>query len=183
MILHLREFETFPVHRSLKGDPDKIRMDFEGVVRVNDVDLELSIQKSGDEFYCQGTANASVKLTCSRCLAEFDRKLSNATDFIICSREWHENNRDAIDNEDYVYFQGGDLTADLTDIVRQTLIIALDLKPLCSESCRGICCHCGADLNKESCTCKQATLDGRWEGLKKLSHTMKENKGITDASS
>ncbi|MEW6413588.1 MAG: DUF177 domain-containing protein [Candidatus Zixiibacteriota bacterium] len=160
-----------------------IKVDYDSVAAVNSIDLRLDIQKSGDEYYCQGVANASVKLVCARCLAEFDLKLSNSTDFIICSREWHENNRDAIDNEDYVYLQGGDLTADLTDIVRQTLITALDLKPLCSEGCRGICCHCGADLNHESCSCHQDKTDTRWEGLKQLSHIMKENKGITDASS
>lgn len=169
MILDLREFDSFPARKSLQAGPGAFELDFESVQGLGDVMLQLNIQKSGDEFYCQGDARAKVKLTCARCLGEFDQDLENSTDFIICSSEWHQANRDAVDNEDYVYFKGSDLQADLTDIVRQTIITAISLKPLCSDDCRGLCSQCGINLNEKSCDCDKGRTDPRWEGLRKLS--------------
>jgi uncharacterized protein len=169
MILNLREFENFPARKLLQGDPKAVQLDFESVAGLDKIELQLNIQKSGDEYYCQGDARAHVKLTCARCLGEFDQDLENSTDFIICSSEWHQANRDILDNEDYVYFQGSDLHADLSEIVRQAIITAVSLKPLCSEECRGLCAQCGTNLNEEDCRCDKNRTDARWEGLRKLS--------------
>ena len=72
------------------------------------------------------------------------------------------------DNEDYIFFKSSDLQADLSDIVRQAIILAVGMKPLCSEDCRGLCPDCGVNLNKQSCRCASEKIDPRWEGLKKL---------------
>jgi uncharacterized protein len=48
------------------------------------------------------------------------------------------------------------------------------MKPLCSETCKGICPHCGTDLNKGSCTCEKNTVDPRLEVLKKFFEKRKE---------
>ena len=169
MILNLREFENFPARKLLQGDHNAVDLEFDSLVSLCRIELQLNIQKSGDEYYCQGDAKAHVKLTCARCLGEFDQDLENSTDFIICSSEWHEANRNIIDSEDYVYFQGSDLHADLSDIVRQAIITAVSLKPLCSEDCKGLCSQCGINLNDKSCDCEKKPTDARWEGLRKLS--------------
>ncbi|UCE23753.1 MAG: DUF177 domain-containing protein [Candidatus Zixiibacteriota bacterium] len=169
MILDLRQFENFPAHLSLRAQPGEVVIDYESVVQVNDAQLDLDIQKSGEEFFCQGQARASVRLTCARCLEEFDRELANTTDFIVCSKQWHDNHRDVKDNEDYIFFEGGDLQADVTDMVRQAVIISMSMKPLCSEDCRGLCASCGANLNEKSCGCKTEQTDERWEALRRLS--------------
>lgn len=153
----------------MKAEPGAMEIDFESVVRVNSAELDLNIQKSGEEFYCQGDARASVRLTCARCLEEFDLELANNTDFIVCSKQWHDQHGNVKDNEEYVFFQGGELHADVADIVRQAVIVSLSMKPLCSKDCRGLCPTCGANRNEVSCGCRQEQVDGRWEALRKLS--------------
>ena len=169
MILDLSQFESFPAKVLLQAKPEALVIDYDSVVRVNSADLDLSIQKSAEEFYCQGSARASVRLICARCLEEFDLELANTTDFIVCSRQWHDTHGDVKDNEDYVFFQGSELHADVTDVVRQMIIISMEMKPLCSQDCRGLCATCGANLNEVSCRCRRERTDGRWEALKKLS--------------
>ncbi len=167
--MDLSQFESFPAHVELSAEPERITIDYDCVVRVNAGRLDLNIQKSGEEFYCQGNALASVRLTCARCLEEFDFELTNNTDFIVCSQEWHRSHGGIRDNEDYVFFSGGELQADLTDILRQAIIISLSLKPLCKEDCRGLCPSCGTNRNEESCQCQVRQTDDRWEALRKLS--------------
>ena len=169
MILDLRQFETFPARLSLEAGPEEVEVDFEGIVQLNRARLNLSIQKSGEEFFCQGQVNASVKLTCARCLEEFDRELDNSTDFIVCSKQWHDERRAVEDNEEYVFFQGSDLQADVSDMVRQAVIMSMSMKPLCSEDCKGLCPSCGTNLNESSCDCKSGKVDPRWDALKKIS--------------
>ncbi|MBM4294554.1 MAG: DUF177 domain-containing protein, partial [Deltaproteobacteria bacterium] len=43
---------------------------------------------------------------------------------------------------------------DLQGIVREQIILSMPLKPLCHEDCRGLCPGCGANLNREACTCE-----------------------------
>ena len=38
-------------------------------------------------------------------------------------------------------------------------------KYLCSEDCKGLCQHCGADLNEGDCGCSQENIDPRWAAL------------------
>ncbi|UCD65003.1 MAG: DUF177 domain-containing protein [Candidatus Zixiibacteriota bacterium] len=169
MILNLKEFDSFPARKVLRGDQKDLDLEFDSIRSLNRIEFSLEIQKSGEEYFCQGEARASVQMTCARCLGEFDQDLVNSTDFIVCTREQALANRDVVDNEDYAYFQGQDLQADVSHIVRQTLITAVSMKPLCSEDCRGLCPQCGTNLNENSCKCRKTNIDQRWEGLKKLS--------------
>ncbi len=169
MILDLRELNNFPAHLFLEGDPNRIAPDYDGLCGVSKVTAELDIQKSGEEYFCQGLVEATVQLECSRCLKEFDTRVGNKTDFIVCfEKPYADRSNKGLDDEDYVFFQGSDLRADLTDIVRQTIILAVGMKPLCAEDCRGLCPTCGVNLNEHTCTCNVEKIDARWEGLKGL---------------
>lgn len=169
MILDLREFETFPAHTVLRSTSEDIRLEFESLVGAKEIECRLDIQKAGEEYYCQGVITAQAVVTCSRCLVDFETKLSNGADFIVCAEEAHESKKDAIDDEDYAFLKGNDLRADISDIVRQTIILALSMKPLCSETCKGLCPQCGMNLNEQTCGCKVEHVDARWESLKRLS--------------
>lgn len=167
MILDLREFEDFPAKTVLPIDPGLFEQVRDDVREIKELALELVIQKSGDEFYCQGKLKGQAVIECSRCLTDFIADLEEPTDFIVCS-DIRTADKDVIDNEDYAYMKGNDLRADVTDIVHQALVLSLPMKPLCSESCRGLCPVCGVNLNQTKCDCPRNAPDERWEGLKGL---------------
>ncbi len=165
MILELKQFEEFPAHIDLIDT--KIRENVE-IVGINSIDktmLGLDIQNSGDDYFCQGQLEAEVSVGCARCLEPFKQKVTNETDFIISP--FKPGDKTASDDEDRVYFDN-ELRADLWEIVRQTVILALAMKPLCRVDCQGLCPHCGTNLNEETCNCKINVVDSRMESLKKL---------------
>ena len=169
MILDLREFEDFPANARLEAERGEIDVGREDVLAVNTVSLDLSIQKSGEEYYCQGRMTGQVEMECARCLEEYAGSVSGNMDFIISSEATAQaRKQEAIDDEDYVFFEGDDIRVDVTSIVRQALALALPMKPLCQEDCRGLCSSCGVNLNETSCDCRQEKTDPRWEGLSGL---------------
>ena len=56
---------------------------------------------------------------------------------------------------------------DLTEAVRQYVIINLPMKPLCRHDCAGLCSNCGVNLNDGECVCS-APVDSRWSPLLEL---------------
>ena len=59
------------------------------------------------------------------------------------------------------------LYLDLAELARDAFILDMDTKTLCSEDCKGLCPHCGADLNLGPCSCKK-DVDPRLAVLAKL---------------
>ena len=59
-----------------------------------------------------------------------------------------------------------DDTIDLGEVVREQLYLALPMKPLCQEDCKGLCPVCGVNRNRETCTCQQEWVDPRMAALK-----------------
>lgn len=176
MILDLREFDSFPAETVLTGDSSSLNLDFQGLNELKSLRVDLRIQESGEEYFCQGTVQATVNVECSRCLNGFDKECESSIDFIACTETLHDDEKDVLDTEDYAYFKDGDLQADISDIVRQAIILSLSLKPLCAEDCKGLCPQCGINLNETTCSCVKEVIDPRWEALKKLSKQTTENK-------
>jgi len=71
-------------------------------------------------------------------------------------------------DEDIRYVAPEQSEIDITEDIRETVLLAIPIKLLCKHDCKGLCPHCGANLNVESCTCAEEMIDPRWEALKKL---------------
>jgi uncharacterized protein len=52
--------------------------------------------------------------------------------------------------------------------MRDEFYLALPMKPLCKDDCKGLCPLCGANWNRDTCTCKAEWVDPRLAVLKKL---------------
>lgn len=170
MIVDLREFERFPVTTILEAQPGEIEPFSDVVSKVDWVQVRLQIQKTTEEYFCHGEVRAGVHLDCARCARVFATEIGGETDFIIRSSSLSlpTEDRGVPDDEDYVLYRGNDLRADVTDQVRQTLVLAVEMKPLCQEECRGLCPTCGTNLNEAACDCHRSEPDPRWDGLKDL---------------
>ena len=167
MILDLRAFEEFPAETTIEANQGEFDPLDDSVARVESVECELAIQKSAQEYFCQGRVKARLTLECARCLTEFEKKVNTHINFVVCSKDEADQYRDG-DDEEYVCFEGNDLQVNIVEPVRQVMVLALPMKPLCREDCRGLCSRCGADLNRKQCDCNNETTDPRWDGLKGL---------------
>lgn len=166
MVLDLRHIDEFPAHLVVKAGKSEFAPFADEVIDVVAVELEADVQKTGEEFFIQGNVEAEVTLECARCAHQFTTRLEEQTDFIAGASEFAKD--EPTDTEDRVYFSGSDYRVDVTEPVRQALILSLSLRPLCSEDCKGLCPTCGINLNERTCACAQERIDPRWEALRDL---------------
>jgi len=129
---------------------------------------EVGLTRTDRGILVKATLHTEVKVSCSRCLGLFDCPLAlnieeeyfPTTD--VVSGAWlplpEEPSYFTID-ERYVL--------DLTEAIRQYMMLAIPMKPLCHEDCAGLCSHCGHNLNQGPCNCLTQKIDPRWSELSK----------------
>lgn len=69
-------------------------------------------------------------------------------------------------NDDYI--ETPDFTLELDEVVITDILLSLPQKFLCREDCKGLCPHCGKNLNHGDCGCDKRQIDPRLEKLKQL---------------
>ncbi|MCH9024791.1 MAG: DUF177 domain-containing protein [candidate division Zixibacteria bacterium] len=168
MILDLKHFDSFPVQTELVDETVRAVIGTDNIRVIKNLKLKLNVQNSDDEYFCQGSFEATAELECARCVKPFEKQLATDIDFIVApegrNRAKEEN---IIDDEDYVYYDN-DLRADLWEILRQAVILAVSMKPLCVENCRGFCSVCGGNRNEKQCNCRNDNSKNQFAELRNL---------------
>jgi len=114
----------------------------------DDVAVHGEIYRHGTDVFFSGTVAGNVACACPRCLDEFSWSMRRDFTFLIAKAQPGQQFEDdaGLDHSD-----SDDL--DLGRLAREQALLALDESVLCSEVCRGLCAGCGANLNREACTC------------------------------
>jgi uncharacterized protein len=111
-----------------------------------------------------------MELACGRCLESFAAPAAIDFDLLLVPGP---PTADAADEElsltdlDLDYYTG-EKTVDLESLLREQIILMMPLKPLCDETCKGLCPRCGANLNRETCTCQTGAVNSPFARLAKL---------------
>ncbi len=103
------------------------------------------------------TLTASYTAPCARCLSDVDGEFSLAVERTVVTPREAEDMDERED--DFVVVLDGFLDTD--ELLRELFELNFPTKILCREDCRGLCPHCGADLNENACTCTGAAPDPR----------------------
>lgn len=141
--------------------------------------LSAHLQMNRDEVLVRGRGEGSLSLRCSRCLEPVSQALDFSFDLLFVPRAKEpkvprgaEVRLEAQDL-DVDFFDGEEIDLDL--IAREQLLLALPSYPICQSDCRGLCGHCGANLNEALCGCSQSKpTDPR---LAKLAQFMPASQG------
>jgi uncharacterized protein len=137
--------------------------------------LKMRVEKNGAEVRLKGSIEAGLNLECSRCLKPFRSDLSVPVDLVFIPAEGvagEEGRELASDELNTGFYRGGEI--DLGEISGEQVLLNVSMKPLCSESCKGICPVCGTDLNEGACGCTLKEGDDRMQALKKYFEGRKE---------
>jgi len=132
-----------------------------------EVEARLTTRRVGEEFFVQGEVETPAVFTCVRCLKEFESLQTAPLELIV--------HRVAVPRpmgpelESYIELTPGTAEFDVGPYVREALLLVVPQTPHCKEDCKGLCAHCGADLNLETCRCPAPAADSRWDGLRQLS--------------
>ncbi|WP_457572547.1 YceD family protein [Desulfovulcanus sp.] len=119
-------------------------------------------QKKG--FYIQGKITGAVFLPCNRCLEQARVVIDNSFGLF---EEFEPADPDYI-QKSLLRFAEGRWELDLQHLFWEQFVLALPDKYLCSENCKGLCPHCGQNLNEKSCSCEQNAGDPRLAVLKQF---------------
>ncbi len=118
-----------------------------------------AVRNMADALMLEGTVTATLSLNCDRCTKPFTQKKSVSLDTLLATELENE------ENDDIILLDGTEL--DLDELATTAFILAMDMKNLCSEDCKGLCSGCGVDLNVEACRCKPE-VDPRLAALAQL---------------
>ncbi|RQD77843.1 MAG: DUF177 domain-containing protein [Candidatus Syntrophonatronum acetioxidans] len=154
--------------------PEMLSIEEENFVIKELITLNISASYTGRELIIKGSFKTRIGIHCSRCLDYFNLLLEG--DFL--ERFQHSSHMEMdieemniIDKNSIIEgtipgeFMEGE-AFHLDKILRDNVFLALPLKPLCSENCKGLCLSCGENLNHADCGCKIESIDPRLEGLK-----------------
>jgi uncharacterized protein len=141
------------------------------------VELTLDVQKLGNvAFAVSGRTRTELEVECSRCVEPIRVPVDATFDlrYMPQAANTGEGERE-VGEEDLTTAFYRDGMLDLVDLLREQFMLALPMKPLCTEACRGLCPQCGTNLNKTQCGCAPTWEDPRLAPLKSLLTREKEN--------
>jgi len=161
MLISLSEIMNLPnVEKTFvcPFEDDKVEISGEtyGIIKKDDITVTVR-NKGGKKLTIKATGDFTFSVPCSRCLEpqEVNVPISfeNDIDMNLSASERSQN----LDETEYI--NGYDLNVDR--LVYEEILLGFPMKVLCDESCKGICCICGANLNHGECGCDRTELDPR----------------------
>jgi len=143
-------------------EPGTLLVEDEDVLFSEPVKLDITISSIGEILNLDGKLSAELVFTCSRCLESFTYHVD---------LEIHEkfSNKLNDNDEDIILFDSESIN--ITNIIENNIVMALPMKKLCNEECKGLCPNCGTNLNIHSCNCNNSDIDIRLAELKNLFST------------
>jgi uncharacterized protein len=130
---------------------------------------QVSLAKHGHDILVRGNLSGHLELVCSRCLESFAAPVVIDFDLLLvpgpptAGADDEELSQSDLDLDYYT----GEIV-DLESLLREQIILMMPLKPLCGETCLGLCPHCGANLNRETCQCKTEAVNSPFATLAKV---------------
>lgn len=177
MLLELNKLRGQRQHFDRRFEPSDFDPQDKDYTVVAPVELSMDVEKVGSEAYgVQGHATTRLELECGRCLEPFESPVDTAFElrYVPELADVTEPDREVTDDDlTTAYYSEGAL--DVTEMLREQFQLALPMKPLCTEACKGLCPQCGTNLNRTQCGCTPRWEDPRLAALKGLLQPDKEN--------
>ena len=138
---------------------DDLSAEGEGL-KVSPVKVCGKVTNTGGLVELTYTADFKYSKPCDRCLTETEKVVQYG--FVHTLALSAENE----ESDDIIIVPGYSL--DLSDLVRDDILLELPIKHLCSEDCLGLCPTCGQNLNEGKCSCTKTAVDPRMAVLDEL---------------
>ena len=124
-----------------------------------------------DDIRVAGDLKADLEILCARCLEPVHYPIQRDYDLLYRPQGWDSSGGEKeVEMQDkdaaISYYEGEGL--ELKDVLQEQMLLEVPLKTLCKDECKGLCPHCGRNLNTGECECAKAATDPRWEALKDL---------------
>lgn len=132
-------------------------------------EMDVTVRNGARGLEAHVEADLEARLVCDRCLTAYRWPLHVAYDEVYVPAEQAAAAKagEGGDGEIRRATYAGDVL-ELEEGLRQSVIMALPMKKLCREDCRGLCPRCGQNLNEGQCGCGEERVDPRMAVLRQL---------------
>lgn len=121
------------------------------LIKSANLSFSFEANKYDNVINIVGKVVGTMSFECSRCLNLFEQKMEIPFE---CS------------------FTKEEFECDVTEEIRETVLLNIPMQPLCSKGCKGLCPICGNNKNEKDCFCEQKMKDEfvaeKWSKIKKL---------------
>ncbi len=158
----LSETGKLPIRASVPADPAwwaGAAFEMAGPAKLSGLAQWLA----GEEILVEASLEGARSGRCRRCADPMEAEFR-----IPLTLYYVPEGAGEVDSADVRTYDPSALSLDLSEAVREEAILTLSRYLLCSQECRGLCPHCGVDLNQKECVCAPEEGDARWNVLKAL---------------
>lgn len=160
------------VGKQMLYDVDEPASSIDDVHVLRHIIGNLRFTNTGDLLLVRGHLHTSVEMECSRCLKPFEMPLTCEVEeqvelHAIAARPSERPQVTIMPEEGDNLFLEGNLL-DLTELIRQIILVSLPIKPLHDEACQGLCPTCGSDQNEGQCACNKSAGHPAFAALAQL---------------
>lgn len=162
MFIGIKELERHKLTFREEYPPGTIDFRTRDFRQVAPLGVELSAELEGREVRIVGRVATRLELACARCLEPVAQEIARTFDLLyrpVASISRDEELELTPEELEVGFYTGEGLF--LADVVAEQVHLALPMKVVCEEECRGLCPHCGANLNRERCRCGPQPPDPR----------------------
>jgi uncharacterized protein len=129
-----------------------------------DINISAEIASEGNSLRLNLHAELPGNFNCDRCGDSFKLQHRCEGEFFFAFDEGGGSGAE----REFAIIPKGAVSLDISQEIRDMVMLSIPTKILCSDSCRGLCLQCGINLNDQQCVCEPETGDPRWEALQKL---------------
>jgi len=163
VFIEIEDLKPEPLHVHHVFPVEEISFSHEDASLDEPVTADFILSHRDRDLRIDGTVNTAIRFRCSRCNKEFSRPFSTSFDLSYLPQPKWTNESAEIElkyeDMDVAYYDGLALDVDL--MVLEQIELAIPMKFICQEDCKGLCYNCGADLNEGVCLCKNENPDPR----------------------
>ncbi len=137
-------------------------------IRLQDplcVELRATGARSG-EIIVRGLIEGTLAQECRRCLDPVDVPFREEVTLVFAPPDPLGSGEDG----EIRVLAAAEREVDLAGPIQEEVILAAPRWTMCDPECKGLCPHCGCDLNETTCECGAADPDPRWDALRALSN-------------
>ncbi|MBI3914351.1 MAG: DUF177 domain-containing protein [Chloroflexi bacterium] len=140
------------------------------ITPLSTLDGTIQMIRTPTGVYVRGNLHCSAELVCARCLDPFSMPLHIPLDEEFQSIvDIATGATLPVEPDDELATQIDDRhTLDLTEVLRQDILLALPPFPICRTNCAGLCPACGKNQNIEKCNHPEEKIDPRLQVLEQL---------------
>lgn len=177
MLIEIKELELHPVDFREEFSPGAIDLGedvrqqtvLRSEGRADLVEEHHGKHQIVQDIRLKGKLETELEVACARCLEPVDLPVQRSFDLLYrpLGTDAGRKELSVTDAEAEIgYYSGEGLL--LEDALREQVLLAVPLKSLCRENCKGLCPHCGKNLNEDACSCADDLEDPRWGALKEI---------------